>query len=513
MQMVYDPYPPFEECGHEGGACAEPPKALVVPRAQKRLIPALREAAQTRDPREILVRATLASWRGDRDVAARQLARGLADLAATGGAAAAELARQPLRGDELAQLTSARAALAGDDPELVRHAWRVLDRSALVTRYLTSNASGRRQLARARPDLAGWIAVSGEDDPPALPVNVASSDHPQRCLDVMVRDHTLRVRYAAAGTLDGSAPIIVLLHGHGSTLEEYERVMRALLAMGERRGRARFGVLVPDLAGSGYTSRLDHERVAPEDGTDAPALRYLEDFVEAFVTTVLRALGLPPRVACVAGGSLGGNLVLRLAERRVSWAARFAAWSPASVWSSLCGDLVKGLALQRTRENMRAKEAEPSRRDYFREVFASRICLTGRTQPEMWYRDAFQCRPRHISRVIAGRREVYDEHYRRWHWRLAHEQLVFSHVRPRRGAPPWKRIRGPVLLVAGEHDDFPWTHIYSRTRDLAANLGGAGVRGRCVLLGDTGHSVHDERPRLLASVIARFVEEIGPNDG
>src|SRR5690606_33951906 len=185
---------------------------------------------------------------------------------------------------------------------------------------------------------------------------------------------------------------------------------------------------------------------------------------------------------------------------------RYAAWSPASVWSALTGDLIKGLGLRRTHANMCSPETAGSRREYFKEVFATPICLTRRTQPEMWYRDDLACRPRHINQALADRRELYHPHYRRWHWRLAYEQLVFSHVAVTNGTPPWPLIRGPLLLLAGADDNFMWTHIYERTRDLARRLGSNGVDGVCLLLKNTGHSIHDERPRLLAEAIDAFID-------
>jgi pimeloyl-ACP methyl ester carboxylesterase len=511
MRIVYNRSPSTEECEHAAEPSVQPARDAIQPRSQKRLALDLREAARTRDAHEILVRALILSSQDERDPRLRRRARWLADLAATGATSAASLRRQPLRGDELARLAAPRLRRRGDDPELVRQAWQVLHRVELVSKYLEQDARGRRRLRQARPDLRDWIGVSGEDDLPERPVNAPCTAFPQRSVTLSVGDEVVRTRYVAAGTLDGSAPIVLLLHGHSSRLEENEHVMASLLAQRRADGRPRFGVLAPDLPGSGYTRRVDHGRLPRAADGETPALRYLEDFVDAFVTTVAAELDVPPRIACVAGGSLGGNLVLRLAERRLPWAERFAAWSPASLWSSLRGDLIKGLALAHTREMMWASESETSRWTYFREVFATRICLTGRTQPEMWYRDAFDCRSRHIRRVIDDRRELYDEAYRRWHWRLAHEQLVFSHLRPRRGPPPWRAIAGPVLLLAGENDNFAWTHIYARTRDLAVALRDAGVRGACLLLGETGHSMHDERPRLLASALARFVDRFAPN--
>ncbi len=521
MQILDVENPPREECGHPRVEL-EPPRELVEPRSEKRLVSPLREAARTRDAMEILARAAL--WgASSADPHARRVARALADLAATGSYAAATLAKRPSVRDVAAlatiraaapppagapseSLVASRSSLRDDADALQRAAAEVVARAELVARYLERGASGRAALAADTPSLSEWLGVSGEDDPPHRPVNIPFASSVERSISVDVRGHALRVRYAAAGAIEGGAPIVLLLHGHCSRLEEVERVAEHLGALRDARGRPRYCVLMPDLPSAGYSSRIDHEAIAPLDARGAPLLAFHEEFVEAFVEAVTREMGVPKRVACVGGGSMGGNLVLRLAESQPPWIERYAAWSPASVWSALTGDLIKGLGLRRTRINMCAEESEASRRKYFEEVFATTICLTGRTQPEMWYRDGLACRPRHINRALWDRRELYGPELRRWHWRLAHEQLLFSHITPYAGVAPWERIRGPVLLIAGERDNFKWTHIYERTRDLARRLATKGVRGACLLLKNTGHSIHDERPRLLAGAIDRFVE-------
>lgn len=502
MNIVHVVHPPVEACAHGASDERKPPPSLVEPRSEKRLVPALREAARTHDAAEILVRASLLAFDGGHPA----LARAMADLAATGGAASRTLSERPLRVDDVAALASARrSGVASNDRALVEHARRAVERAERVARYLEGDAGYRAALEEQAPELAEWIGVSGEDDAPRKPVNIPFTSHLQRSCIVQVREHVLRVRYTLDGALDGGAKLLVLLHGHSSKAEENDRLAAALAAK-RQDGRPKYCVISPDLPSCGYTTRIDHEAVAPVGAPGAPMLAFHEEFLEAFVEVVCAELDLEPKVACIAGGSMGGNLVLRLAEARPSWVERFAAWSPASVWSSLTGDLIKGLALSSTHKMMCAAESDGSRRSYFKEVFATPICLAGRTQPEMWYSDSLVCRPRHINQAIWDRRELYGPAYRRWHWRLAHEQLVFSHVQSEGGVAPWEEIRGPLLLLAGAHDNFMWTHIYERTRDLARRLAGAGVRGSCVLLKSTGHSIHDERPVFLANAIDGFID-------
>ena len=90
-----------------------------------------------------------------------------------------------------------------------------------------------------------------------------------------------------------------------------------------------------DLPGSGYASLIDHTEVGP--WTPSPTvgfpplavgggpipislLPFLEKFILRFVATLSTRLGQPglveSRIAAVVGGSLGGNLALRLATTR-----------------------------------------------------------------------------------------------------------------------------------------------------------------------------------------------------
>ncbi len=511
MRIVHIDRPLPEPCAHGRAEPIEPPAELVEPRSEKRLITELRSAAATRDAPQILARASVRALSEPRDPHTTRVALAMADLAATGREAARSLARSAMTASDVATLAAKRMpGLRADDPALLAHAARMLERANAVARHLVLGQRARSALAGARADLGGWIGVSGEDDLPLGPVNVDCSDLVQRRITVRVRDHALQIRYGIAGRIDGGAPIVLLLHGHSSRLEEHERLAAALAEVSGPDGKPKYCIVTPDLPGCGYSSRIEHGDIAPIDAPGAPTLDFLDAFVDAFVSALTAEMGVPKRIACIAGGSMGGNIVLRLAEQSPEWIERYAAWSPASVWSSLTGDLIKGLGLSRTRDNMCADESPASRRAYFKDVFASRICLTGRTQPEMWYRDDFHCRPRHITRVMWDRREIYGAQYRRWHWRLAHEQLVFSHVQLEDGVAPWQRIRGPVLLVAGAHDNFSWTHIHDRTRDLGHLLASRNVPGTCVLLSDTGHSIHDERPGLLAKAIHHFIEAHPP---
>lgn len=77
-------------------------------------------------------------------------------------------------------------------------------------------------------------------------------------------------------------------------------------------------VLVPDLPGSGYS--------------DKPERTYTLAFYEDTLMRFLDGLGV--QRAHLAGGSMGGNLVLRLGHRFPQRFARLAPWAPGSAWEA-----------------------------------------------------------------------------------------------------------------------------------------------------------------------------------
>jgi hypothetical protein len=125
----------------------------------------------------------------------------------------------------------------------------------------------------------------------------------------------------------------------------------------------------------------------------------------------------------------------------------------------------------------------------------------------MWWSDDWRCKETAIANARSDRQEVYNPLFRQWHWRVAYEQLVFSHhnaVPSTGGMPYYRRIVGPLLLLAGEHDNYNFSHIHDATRDLAPDIN-AIEPSKALFLRDTGHSIHNERPRYLAKEIFNFL--------
>jgi hypothetical protein len=130
-------------------------------------------------------------------------------------------------------------------------------------------------------------------------------------------------------------------------------------------------------------------------------------------------------------------------------------------------------------------------------------------QVQQWYRDDWvPCNGLTILETLLARYEVYNTFFRQWNWRVAGEQLIYSHVDHidhEDSNSPFRyqlnRIR--TLLASGSKDDFQHTNIFSATRTLASHM--SQTPGRSLFLNDTGHSIHTERPLYFASEIVSFL--------
>jgi pimeloyl-ACP methyl ester carboxylesterase len=168
-----------------------------------------------------------------------------------------------------------------------------------------------------------------------------------------------------------------------------------------------------------------------------------------------------------------------------------------------------GRALERAYE----PESDRSRADYFFDAYDFVLPFVDRKSPALWYSEDWNpCMGFHIDASRSARREIYSPNFRRWHWRLACDQLVHSHVDRYVRTDPNSRLRYQdntvrQLLVAGAHDDFKFSNIFTATQKLAKKM--VDTPGRSLFLAKTGHSIHVERPRYFAGEIVRFLTE-GP---
>ena len=175
-----------------------------------RLIPELRQAAQTKDPIQILARAAeafffainLAETVLDKRVA---LARGnaFADLAVTGREVYREFSGKVFSGgtdsDQLKlgtiDLLVAQDPIPSFTVEQIDEATNMaLDRAYKVAWALRGRPG---QQAALRADL-GWIAVSGEDDKPHRPVNIPPPPYEQHEIVVSTQGQDITTRFFIA---------------------------------------------------------------------------------------------------------------------------------------------------------------------------------------------------------------------------------------------------------------------------------------------------------------------------
>lgn len=241
---------------------------------------------------------------------------------------------------------------------------------------------------------------------------------------------------------------VLLIHGHSSRIEEYEELVPILA----RRRR----VLVPDLPGSGYSDK-------PQRRYD---LRLFEDALLGFLDEIDA-----PRVH-LAGGSLGGNLVLRLGRREPQRFDHLAAWAPAGSWEPM-----RAFALfARTMKRLPA-------------LFWPSLWI----QSRFWYRRDWPGRKKALTDAWAYYREVYGEGFFRMYWDIGIDQVTQSLFEVAH------QIRHPTYLAYGDQDKA--LDMDQGVRKLAGLLPRAHLR----VFEGARHSLANEVPTLLGAEVDAFL--------
>jgi len=428
------------------------------------------------------------------------------------------------------------AGVAGVTAGLVAQgAQRAVTRANAVAAYLGTVIPDKNQR-----QLLGWIAVSAEDDPPRRPVNISSLGYPQYDLSVPVRTLNgttvnVEARYAVISSNPEATPqprvplgstILLFIHGDGSRLEEVTPLVDPLFAVGTRHGRS-YTIIAMDLPSHGCSTMVDpmgpafagtapwdnHAPEPPHRPPSYPILEFLEAFIVNFVAVLDAQYHIGPQIAGPMGGSLGGNMCLRLARRSEPWIKQSVAWSPACVWDSLADDLIKQAGPNHCSTEGHRPEEIGTRGAFFHDVFESSTSAGPvqivAPQGDYWYRDDWQpCKANLLAASRRERRELYNRIYRQWHYRMDWEQLIYSFNDPDPGSqrPRYESFRSRLLLAAGSLDNnSPATQIYGSAETLGQRLISTNVSGRTLFVEHTGHSIHDERPGLLASQIDAFL--------
>lgn len=208
----------------------------------------------------------------------------------------------------------------------------------------------------------------------------------------------VRTRFVDVGPKD--APAVLLVHGLSSRIEEYEHLIERLSPT--------MRVLVPDLPGSGYSDKPDR----------VYSLGYLDNFLSAFLDT------LSINQLSIAGGSLGGNMALRMAHHQPERFDRIVAWAPAGAWRPM-----KWLG----------RLARLPGRDF---MFWSVL----RFQSLFWYSRKWAPRQKTLDDAFRYYREVADIGFRRMYFDLLADQLENTHFSLAH------KITQPTLLLYGSLD-------------------------------------------------------------
>ena len=487
----------------------------------------LENAVVLNGPTEILTRAAATFYLAAHPPAkafsslpppSKETATALANLSVTGRGTYTLFCKAPPQDAALVPLVQARLAAGGvtaataDVQAAVKTA---LDRAYAVAGALRG-AYPARVAARAP---LGWIAVSGEDDPPHRPVNQASVNYTYHDITVTVPSHPnlpVATRFfiapappppVAKPVLSGSqvvgvlnpnagkrvAPVdpepaipdgnrvILFLHGAGSNAEEVAALIKPLLDAGARLGSS-FSIVSLDLPSTGYSTMLKHEDVAPLAATTyptvtssglpiaTPILQFIEDFVVAFVNELDTQTPVKSRFAGVIGGSLGGNLGLRLGERVVrqpadcAWLATggIVSWSAASVWPPMVWILElfpdQSLAGASVAETAVSRAAASSIAGFTTPMIPPFPDLMP-PLPSQWFGDSWPYKKAFLASAASGvGSESYNSHLRRWWPRVDCEQLVFSHMgRLEPSAPTQLAVSSTAsqLLISGHDDNYP----------------------------------------------------------
>lgn len=266
----------------------------------------------------------------------------------------------------------------------------------------------------------------------------------------------MRVRYldVPASPAAVSPCTLVVIPGHTARIEGFAEMLPLLSS--EHR------VVVVDLPGSGES--------------DKPDRPYTLTWYEDVIVGVIDALDVPRPVP--VGGSLGGNLVLRLGHRFPERFDRLVLWAPGGAWK----------ARPRTAAVLRRLLGSSP---MGRALFWPSVAI----QSRFWYDRDFPGRQAALEETFDYYRRVMCPGFVRMYWDIAADQMGHS-LFDIAGS-----IRQPSLLMWGD-------------RDNGANMG-AGVAqldrllmaGRLRVFPGARHSLEAEIPELLAGTILEWLRD------
>ncbi len=255
----------------------------------------------------------------------------------------------------------------------------------------------------------------------------------------------LRLRLVDEGPR--AAEAILILPGHTARIEDYDSLVAPLAR--ERR------VVLADLPGKGYS--------------DKPDRPYSFAFYQEIVLGLLDVLGIE-RIH-LAGGSLGGNLALRIAADAPERVGRVVAWGPGSAW-----------------------EARPGLASFIRTAGVYPLFWPAiRVHSRFWFSEDNPDRERLLEEKFAYYEEVMGPGFVRMYYDMAADSVGSSLF------PLAERVQAPVLLVRGARDDG------AGMAEGIARLHRLLPRSEHLEIPDARHALTREAPEALAAAIIAFL--------
>lgn len=259
----------------------------------------------------------------------------------------------------------------------------------------------------------------------------------------------VRLRYLDVGPEhpDDTSTTLLVIPGHTARIDGFLPMVPDLAA--------RHRVVVLDLPGSGES--------------DKPVRRYDLRYYEDTLVALLDHLGIDQAVP--VGGSLGGNLVLRLGHRFPARFPRLVLWAPGGAWTA------------------RPWLATVVRRTMGRWSFWPSV----RIQSRYWYADDHPGKQQELDDTFAYYRRVLGPGFVQMYWGLAADQLGHSLFAI---AP---EVAQPTLLLWGDQDHGAGMGAgVARLRQLLPDVTFHVFPGR-------RHSLEAEVPHELAARILGFL--------
>lgn len=289
-----------------------------------------------------------------------------------------------------------------------------------------------------------YVAADVPDPGLTRPVSVYTTPFEQK--DIVIDG--VRLRYID----EGVGQPVILIPGHMSRIEQYDTLVEVL--------RPDFRVFVFDFPGSGYSDKPEREY----------SLIYYENTLLSFLEILLDENVDMTYQCYLAGGSLGGNLALRLAYRDPARFPRIVAWGPGSAW-----------------------EAKPFAARGMRVIGGKTLFWpTRRWQSQFWMAEGTPHRERILEEGRKYIREVLSPGFIRMYWDIAADQVGWSLYAI---AP---HITTPSLLVVGGVDSTP--EMQEGMRRIDSEM----PHSEFLVFPQAGHSVETTHAKQLAEAVSEF---------